>query len=224
MLFEPTPQFEGLPEESFRLFSIEDREARRRAILETIHPELTKLGEDLIVRLSPRSTHELHAHLPRLDWPRGYQPFCTWLALSRETHGYQAGPQLNVGVHPGFVAVRLGWDTSAVAFGRFEFLCRVGHLDEELLELARSRELDFRVFAAASWPEGSQVVCETRTDLARTFDEVGRRGVWWEVGRHYPLPDSRSVVCSPELGREAERIFEFLLPVHDRIEGERDAG
>ena len=24
---------------------------------------------------------------------------CTWLALSREAHGYQAGPQLNVGVH-----------------------------------------------------------------------------------------------------------------------------
>jgi len=221
LLFEPPPQFEGLPEEGFALFAIEDREPRRRAIVETIHPPLTRLGEDLIRKLSRVASCPLHAHLPRLDWPRGYQPFCTWLALSQETHGYQAGPQLNLGVHADYVAVRLGWDTSATAFGRFEFLCRFGHLDEPLIELARSEELAFRVYAAAAWPEGSRVVCETRTELAQTFDEVSRRGVWWEVGRRYALPESLSLVCSPELGVEAERIFLKLLPIYERIEGER---
>ena len=71
----------------------------------------------------PRTVRELHAHLPRLDWPRDYQPFCTWLALSHHGQGYLAGPQLNGGVHSSYVAVRLGWDTSQAPFGRFEFLC-----------------------------------------------------------------------------------------------------
>ena len=105
LLFEQTPNFSGLPESGFEVFSIEDREARRHAIIDTFHPCLKTLGEDLLSRLSPpeeeRDPEEtpLHIHLPRLDWPRGYQPFCTWLAISREAHGYQTGPQLNVGVH-----------------------------------------------------------------------------------------------------------------------------
>jgi len=221
LLFEQPTEFDGLPEEGFRLFSIEDREQRRQAILNTIHPELTKLGEDLLRRLSLKSSLELHAHLPRLDWPKGYQPFCTWLALSGEPHGYQAGPQLNVGVHAPYVAVRLGWDTNAPTFGRFEFLGRVGHLGPPLLELARDHGLIFRVYAAAAWPEGSRLVYETSTDLPATFDEVNRRGVWWELGQRFDLPVALPRVCSAEFGREAAAVFERMLPVYDLIVGEK---
>ena len=106
LLFEPPLRFEGLPAEGFRVFAIQDREERRRAIINAFHPALHELAEDLLERLGPSAAAPLHAHLPRLDWPRGYQPFGTWLALSREVQGYQAGPQLNVGIHADHVALR----------------------------------------------------------------------------------------------------------------------
>jgi len=115
-LFRPAARFQGLPADGFGAFEIRDRDERRRAIVDTFHPGLKLLGEDLVETLGPPP---LHAHLPRLDWPKGYQPFCTWLALSRQAHGYQGHAQLNVGVHRDHVGLRLGWDASADSFGRF---------------------------------------------------------------------------------------------------------
>ena len=111
---------------------------------------------DLAGRLAAPEDAPLHVHLPRLDWPRGYEPFCTWLALSKESQGYQAGPQLNIGIHADHVAVRLGWDATADAFGRFEFLCRHAGLGNELREAANAADLAFRVYMALPWPDGSK--------------------------------------------------------------------
>src|SRR5258706_151307 len=120
-----------------------------------------------------------------------------WLLLSRLAHGYQAGPQLNVGIHADFVAARLAWDTAADAFGRFEFRCRMAALGEELVETASSSGLAFRVFAAAPWPEGSRCVFTSETDWDAAFVEVARRGVWWELGQRWELPYSFELVGSP---------------------------
>jgi hypothetical protein len=218
-LFPEGPEFAGFPPESFELFAIPGRDERRRAIVATLHPPLEKLGRDLLRVLSPIAVEPLHAHLPRLDWPRGYQPFATWLALSRETHGYQAGPQLNAGVHAGYVALRLGWDTGADAFGRFEFLCRHSGMRSELAELALAADLRFRVYAAEPWPEGSRLVFETADDLVGSMDQVRRNGVWWELGRRYDLPETRELLCSAEFGNEAARVFSGLLPLYDRLGG-----
>jgi hypothetical protein len=229
LLFEQSPRFEGLPLAGFEVFSIENRELRRQSIIDAFHPALKTLGEDLVARLEPPDETPppqmpLHVHLPRLDWPRGYQPFCTWLALSREPHGYQAGPQLNVGVHADHVAIRLGWDTHSDRFGRFEFLSRRGDLGARLVALAAEQGLRFRVYASAPWPEGSQRVFESPSDLPGSFDEVLRRGVWWELGRRYELPQAEPIVCSERLAFEAIRIFETLLPVYDRIVGQHHTG
>ncbi len=223
MLFEPAPNFEGLPRDGFDLFRIRDTEQRREAIIETIHPALKALGDDLVERLNPHASVPLHAHLPRLDWPREYQPFCTWLALSRETHGYQAGAQLNVGVHEDQVAIRLGWDVAADAFGRFELLARHGKLGREMVGIAGEKSLRFRVFSAAPWPQGSKQVFESEEDLAGSFDEVARRGVWWELGRRYAIPQDIELVCSEGFGAEAARVFDVLLPSYDRIAGTPDS-
>jgi hypothetical protein len=230
-LFEPPAEFRGLPAEGFAVFTIEDRDARRRAIVDAFHGPLGALGRDVVGRLEAADRRRgavdappFHAHLPRLDWPRGYQPFCTWLALSREAHGYQSGPQLNVGVHVDHVAVRLGWDTAADAFGRFEFLCRRGDLATDLARAAAAAGLVFRVYAAASWPAGSRCVFASEHDVAASLDEVRRRGVWWELGRRWEMPGAAAVVTSPQLGIEAVRIFDALVPLYDRLRVDRHAG
>lgn len=217
LLFEVPFRFSGLPAEGFAAFAIPDRVARREAILAAFHPPLKLLGEDLVERLDPLTRAPLHAHLPRLDWPAGYQPFCTWLALSHQSHGYQSGPQLNVGVHESFVAVRLAWDVSAASFGRFEFLCRFGGLDRTLLDAAQGAGLRFRVYAAAPWPEGSRLVYESGTDLEGAFREVARRGVWFELGERLDLPEGHEIVTSPELASRCVRVFGSVLPAFERL-------
>ena len=82
MLFHEPPKFDGLPREGFETFGMPHADQRRQAIIETIHPALEALGEDLLNSLNRRAAEPLHRHLPRLDWPRGYEPFCTWMACS----------------------------------------------------------------------------------------------------------------------------------------------
>lgn len=224
MLFEPPLRFGGLPAEGFGVFAIRDREERRRAIIRTFHPPLQTLAEDLLERLGPLAAAPLHIHLPRLDWPRGYQPFCTWVALSRAAQGYQAGPQLNVGVHRDHLAIRLGWDTQSPAFGRFEFLSRHGGVGEEMAGLAAEHDLRFRVYAAADWPEGSRKVFESPGDWRGAFEEVARRGVWFELGERRDLPEALPWVGSAAVGTDACRIFKALLPLYDRLAGHAETG
>ena len=219
MLFEREPSFPGLPEEGFGLFAIPSRKRRRLEILRVIHPALAALGEDLVEQLSPKAAAPLRAHLPRLDWPRDYQPFCTWLALSRDAHSYQAGPQLNVGVHPDHVAARLGWDTGSDAFGRFEFLCRHGDLGRELVELAEVADLRFRVYPTGHWPDPVQPLFDSGHDLKGSLDELLHHGAWWELGRRFELPAALALVCSPRFGEICAEILESLLPAYDHTLG-----
>jgi len=219
MLFDDRPAFTGFQPGDFEVFSIAHREERRRAILAAFHPQLEILGGMLQRRLARAGSHDLYPHLPRLNWPPGYQPFCTWLALSFEAHRYLDGPQLNLGIHADHVAVRLGWDTRLDLFGRFEFLCRHGGLGEELVELAASRRMKIRVYASARWPQGSRLTHETDRDVAGSFDEVRLRGAWWELGRRYDLSTAADLISSPEFGEQAIGIFEALLPFYERIVG-----
>jgi len=218
MLLRPPPKFPGFRREDFDVFAIREREMRRRAIIEAFHPGLRLLADDALLLLNETPGGAFHAHLPRLDWPKGYVPFCTWLALSRLPHGYQAGPQLNVGVHSDFVAARLAWDTSADAFGRFEFRCRVAGLGETLAETAVASGLTFRVYAAAPWPEGSRCVFASTTGWDDAFAEVARRGVWWELGRRWELPASFDLVGTPAWSDAVADVFLALRPLYELID------
>lgn len=218
MLFDDDPAFTGFPAQGFEVFTIAHREERRRAIISTFHPQLEVLGKLAIRRLGRDSSAPLHAHLPHLNWPPGYQPFCTWLALSFDAHGYQEGAQLNFGIHADHVAVRLGWDTRADLFGRFEFLCRHGGLADRLLDCT-AQDMKIRVYASARWPQGSRLTFETASDVAGSFDEVSRRGVWWEIGRRYELPAKAELVASAALGQETIDLFQTLLPLYERVVG-----
>jgi hypothetical protein len=218
MLLPPPPKFPGFREQDFEVFGIRERESRRRAIIDAFHPALKLLSEDLLLRLNDGPGAPFHAHLPRLDWPKGYVPFCTWLSLSRLPHGYQAGPQMNVGVHADFVAARLAWDTSADAFGRFEFRCRMAGLGDALAETADASGLAFRVFAAAPWPEGSRCVFTSETDWDEAFAEVKRRGVWWELGRRWEVPASFAAIGTPAWSNTVAEVLTALRPLYEKID------
>jgi len=218
MLLRPPPRFPGFRSSDFGVFSVRDREERRRAILDAFHPALKVLAEDLLPLLNEGAALPFHAHVPRLDWPKGYVPFCTWLAFSRRPHGYQAGPQLNVGVHADHVAARLAWDTTADAFGRFEFRCRAGDLGSALADAASGAGLAFRVYAAAPWPEGSRRVFESVTDWDGAFAEVARRGVWWELGKRWDVPECLGLVTQPAWSDAVADVVLALRPLYDRID------
>ena len=220
MLLRPPPVFPGFRRESFAVFGIRDRDERRQAIIDAFHPPLRLLADDLRPILDEGNGAPFHAHLPQLNWPKGYQPFCTWLAFSRLPHGYQAGPQLNVGVHADQVSARLAWDVAADAFGRFEFLCRHGGLGDALAQVASSAAggLRFRVYAAAPWPSGSRCVLASATDWQGSFDEVARRGGFWERGRRWELPEALGAIERAEWAEQVRDVFEALKPLYERID------
>ncbi len=215
-LVEPPWRFSGFREEDFSVFAIRDRETRRREILERFHPELRALGRELAERLDSDGGRGLHVHLPRLDWPKGYQPFCTWVALSKLSHGYQAGSQLNLGVHADHVSARFAWDTAADAFGRFEFQCRIGGLGAVLERIAAEAGLVFRVYAPAPWPEGSRVVFRSDADWTGALDAARRQGNWFELGKRWEISEERRLITSPSLAGEVYRVFSAVLPLIDR--------
>ncbi len=218
MLLRPPPRFPGFRRQDFDVFAIREREVRRRAIIGAFHAGLKVLADDALLLLNESPAAPFHAHVPQLNWPKGYVPFCTWLALSRLPHGYQAGPQLNVGVHADFVAARLAWDTAAAAFGRFEFRTRMAGLGDALAEIAASAGLSFRVYAAAPWPEGSRCVFTSATDWDQAFVEVARRGVWWELGRRWDLPASFELVETPAWSDAVRDVLLALRPLYDKID------
>jgi hypothetical protein len=216
MLLRPPPRCPGLPREGFSAFAVPDREARRQAIIDAFHPALRLLAGDVLAVLDEGGGPPFHAHLPQLNWPKGYIPFCTWLTVSREAHGYQAGPQLGVGVHADHVVARLGWDASADAFGRFEFLCRHGGLEPDLLAAGRDASARVRVYASAPWPQGSRLTFESEDDLSGSFDEVRRRGVFWELGRRWEIPASLDRVTEPGWSEDVRDVLLALKPLYER--------
>ena len=213
-LFDPAWSFAGFDARAFEVFALHDREARRREIIARFHPALEALADDLIERLPLGNELRLHKHLPRLDWPPGYQPFCTWLALSTLGQGYQSAAQLNIGVHRDFIAARLAWDVAADAFGRFEFRCRHGQLGDAFQDVARESSLDFRVYAAAPWPQGSRLVYRSGDDWRGAFDEAQRRGVWWELGRRWEVEEDATLVHGPDFGAAILAVLEPLIPLY----------
>ena len=90
--------------------------------------------------------------------------------------------------------------------------------------VAAELDLQFRVFASAPWPRGSDCVFASATDLRGSLDEIARRGVWWEVGRRHEVPGELDHLCSPEFGVEAAEVLEGLLPIYERIAGDLPAG
>ncbi|MBD3868116.1 MAG: DUF1054 family protein [Acidobacteria bacterium] len=219
MSTEAESRFEGLPLTRLDVFDIPDVDLRRQAIIEVFHPPLLALGNDLLPRLQPLAGTDLHIFQPRLNWPRSYKPFCTWMAISREKQGYQACGQLNVGAHRDYVAVRLGWDASVPSYGRFEFLSRYRGIGDLLQTTAREHDLQFRVYSAAPWPVGSELEFVSKTDLDGAFAEVRRHGVWFEIGRRYDLPLHEKLVASPAFGDHVAQVFESLMPVYLRAAG-----
>jgi hypothetical protein len=213
-------RFPGFAPEDFETFRIHDRHERREEILRLIHPKLAALGADLLADFRRRGVEGLHAHLPHLSWPPGYQPFCTWLALSSQPHRYQQLAQLNVGVHGPYVSVRLGFDTAGESFGRFLFLMSHGDLHGILARIAVPAGLRCRVYRRAPWPEGSRAIFDSGGDFlrgVRTAEQEG--GNWFEVGRIFTRRDHGQDLAKPEFAATAARILVTLYPIFRRLTG-----
>jgi hypothetical protein len=213
-------RFPGFTREDFAVFSDPDRSRRREAILRVLHPKLAALGEDILADFRRRGIEGLHPHLPQLNWPPGYQPFCTWLALSSHPHRYQELAQLNVGVHEAFVAARLGFDTSGSAFGRLLFLISHGDLKEVLARVAIPTGLRCRVYRRTPWPEGSRAIFDSGEDFQSGVQLAEREGAhWFEVGRTFTKEGSWEELSRSEFASTAASILLALYPVFRRFSG-----
>jgi hypothetical protein len=67
-------------------------------------------------------------------------------------------------------------------------------------------------------PVGSRCVFESATDWDQAFIEVARRGVWWELGRRWDLPDAFDLVTAPEWSGKVGDVFEALAPAYRLID------
>ncbi|HEV8377014.1 MAG TPA: DUF1054 family protein [Candidatus Polarisedimenticolia bacterium] len=213
-------RFPGFAREDFTVFSDPDRSRRREAILRVLHPKLAALGEDILADFRRRGIEGLHPHLPQLNWPPGYQPFCTWLALSSHSHRYQELAQLNVGVHEAFVAVRLGFDTSGFAFGRLLFLISHGDIREVLARVAIPAGLRCRVYRRAPWPEGSRAIFDSGEDFLEGVQVAEREGGhWFEVGKTFTKEGAHEELSRSDFASTAAAILLALYPVFRRFSG-----
>jgi hypothetical protein len=213
-------RFPGFSPEDFSVFSIPNRVQRREEILRLIHPKLAALGEDLISEFRKRGIEGLYPHLPHLNWPPGYEPFCTWLALSSQSHRYLDLAQLNVGVHEPFVAVRLGFDTSGFAFGRLLFLLSHGDLKEVFARIASPAGLRCRVYRRAPWPEGSRAIFDSGEDFLEGVQIAEKEGAhWFEVGKIFTREGSSELLSRPEFAATAMQILLTLYPLFRRLAG-----
>ncbi|MCI0655477.1 MAG: DUF1054 family protein [Acidobacteria bacterium] len=213
-------RFPGFTDEDFTVFRIPERARRREEIIRLIHPKLAALGEDILADFRRRGIEGLHPHLPQLNWPPGYQPFCTWLALSTQSHRYQDLAQLNVGVHEPFVAVRLGFDTSGFAFGRLLFLMSHGDLKEVLARIAVPAGLRCRVYRRAPWPEGSRALFDSGEDFLQAVQIAEKEGAhWFEVGKTFPRESYDELLTSSEFAEAATQILLTLYPIFRRLAG-----
>jgi hypothetical protein len=213
-------RFPGFALEDFDCFAILDRRRRRAEILSRFHPRLAALGEDLLAAFRARGITGLYPHLPQLNWPRNYEPFCTWLALSNQPHRYQRLAQLNVGVHRPYVAVRLGFDTAADEFGRFLFLLTHGDLGEILERVAVPAGLRCRVYKKAPWPEGSRAIFDSGEDFLAGVRVAERDGAnWFEVGKVLGVEDAAKELSSPGFAGTCAEILLALYPLYRRLAG-----
>ena len=213
-------RFPGFTPDDFGLFQIRDRARRREEILRQIHPKLAAMSEDILSDFRRRGIEGLHPHLPQLNWPPGYQPFCTWLALSSQAHRYQDLAQLNVGVHEPFVAVRLGFDTSGFAFGRLLFLISHGDLKETLERIAVPSGLRCRVYRSVPWPEGSRAIFDSGEDFLKGAQVAEREGAhWFEIGKVFTRAHSDVLLSRPEFSATAAQILLTLYPAFRRLAG-----
>ena len=85
-------------------------------------------------------------------------------------------------------------------------------------ETAASAGLLFHVFATAPWPEGSRCVYSSETGWDEAFEEVRRRGVWWELGRRWELPASFDLVETPAWSDAVADVLLALRPLYLRID------
>jgi hypothetical protein len=122
-------------------------------------------------------------------------------------------------MHRDYVAVRLGWDTSVPSFGRFEFLCRYRGIGDLLRETAKAHDLQFRVYAPAPWPVGSEMVFVSKSDLEGAFADVRRHGIWFEIGRRYDLPLHDKLIGSAMFKEHVAEVLVSLMPVYLRAAG-----
>jgi hypothetical protein len=213
-------RFPGFFPEDFAAFRIADRGRRREEILRLLHPKLAALGEDILADFRRRGIEGLHPHLPQLNWPPGYQPFCTWLALSSHPHRYQQLAQLNVGIHEPYVSVRLGFDTAGEGFGRFLFLMSHGDLPRVLDRIAIPAGLRCRVYRTAPWPEGSRAVFDSGEDFLRGVQAAERAGGnWLEVGKIFTRRDCGAALASADFAATAAGILLTLYPIFRRLVG-----
>ena len=213
-------RFPGFSPTDFEIFRIPDRDRRREAILQNIHPKLAALGEDILGDFRRRGIEGLHPHLPQLHWPPSYQPFCTWLAISTQPHRYQDLAQLNVGVHEPYVAVRLGFDTGGAAFGRFLFLMSHGDLKQALDRVAVPAGLRCRVYRRVPWPEGSRAIFDTGHDFLQGVRAAEREGAnWLEIGRIFTRESHATELARPEFAATATEILLTLYPIFRRLAG-----
>lgn len=201
-------------EEDFGVFDTQGLEARMTALQERIQPKFAFLGERYAPILSAWGKGEFHPHIAKHARRTVNPPKDSWVAFAPAKRGYKALPHFQIGL----------WGTHLFII--------LAVIYENPDKKGISERLQSDIGLLTGLPEDYIVSGDHMKPGAETIQETGEKGILqllerlhdvkkaeFLVGRHLPATEA---VCMAEneFLAYADRTFETLLPVYERIIGQ----
>lgn len=91
-------EFKGFDSNDFDVFTIDGLEPRMDALIQTIRPKLTTIGEQIQPYLATLCGEEMYVHVAKHARRTVNPPKDTWVAWASNKRGYKALPHFEVGM------------------------------------------------------------------------------------------------------------------------------
>lgn len=200
-------------EDDFSVFEVDGLDARMSSLQERIQPKFTKLGNLFTPLLSAHGKGEFFPHVAKHARRTVNPPSDSWVAFAPAKRGYKALPHFQIGLWGSHLFIVL-----AIIYENPDKKGISERLMNDLSVLT-SLPKDYIVSGDHMKP-GATLISETgKNGLAVLLDRLHDiKKAEFLVGRHLDRKQAARM-SDKEFISYAEKTFEQLLPVYDRVIG-----